>query len=176
MAGEHEALAALRRIAGVAPAVAGADHVDVRRVCGRAGLRRFVAAMFGDRPAWLHWLYRLRGILARLLGLRHGTTAAPSVMRPGDVPMTPGGTLGFFTVLAAKPDAYWAAEASDRHLRAVLVVLAAPGPDGRTVYDVVTVVVYKHWTGPVYFNLIRPLHHLVVWRMAKRAACGCDAP
>lgn len=176
MACEREALAALRRIAGVAPAVAEVDHVDVHRVCGRAGLRRFVAAMFGDRPAWLRGLYRLRGLLARLLGLRQAVPAAPGVMQPEDVPMTPGGKLGFFTVLAAEPDAYWAAEAADRHLRAVLAVLAAPGPDGRTVYDVVTVVVYRHWTGPVYFNLIRPFHHLVVWRMAKRAACGRNAP
>ena len=34
-------------------------------------------------------------------------------------------------------------------------------------YYVVTAVNYKHWTGPVYFNLIRPFHHLVVSRMAK---------
>ncbi|WP_300156927.1 DUF2867 domain-containing protein [Solidesulfovibrio sp.] len=176
MAGEREALAALQRIAAVAGVVADADHVDVHRVRGQAGLRQFVAAMFGDRPTWLRALYRLRGLLARLLGLRHGAAAGPESMKPEDVPMTPGGKLGFFTVLAAEPDAYWAAGATDRHLRAVLAVLAVPEPDGRVVYDVVTVVVYKHWTGPVYFNLIRPFHHLVVWRMAKRAARGRNIP
>ncbi|MCP4630164.1 MAG: DUF2867 domain-containing protein [bacterium] len=31
-------------------------------------------------------------------------------------------------------------------------------------FYVITVVHYKHWTGPVYFNLIRPFHHLVVSR------------
>ena len=30
-----------------------------------------------------------------------------------------------------------------------------------------TVVHYKHWTGPVYFNVIRPFHHLVVRQMAR---------
>ncbi|MCP5103876.1 MAG: DUF2867 domain-containing protein, partial [bacterium] len=34
---------------------------------------------------------------------------------------------------------------------------------------VVTIVHYKHWTGPVYFNLIRPFHHLVIRRMMKAA-------
>jgi len=31
---------------------------------------------------------------------------------------------------------------------------------------VVTVVRYHAWNGPVYFNMIRPFHHLVVGRMA----------
>ncbi|UCD31297.1 MAG: DUF2867 domain-containing protein [Desulfobacterales bacterium] len=34
-------------------------------------------------------------------------------------------------------------------------------------FYVMTTVFYKHWTGQVYFNLIRPFHHLVVARMAK---------
>jgi hypothetical protein len=34
-------------------------------------------------------------------------------------------------------------------------------------FYVFTTVYYKHWTGPVYFNLIRPLHHLAVPRMAR---------
>ncbi len=34
-------------------------------------------------------------------------------------------------------------------------------------FYVITTVFYKHWTGPVYFNYIRPFHHLVVSQMAK---------
>jgi len=26
---------------------------------------------------------------------------------------------------------------------------------------------YKNWAGPAYFNLIRPFHHLRVWRMTR---------
>jgi hypothetical protein len=37
-------------------------------------------------------------------------------------------------------------------------------------YYIVTIVHYLHWTGPVYFNLIRPFHHLVVARMARAGA------
>jgi hypothetical protein len=38
---------------------------------------------------------------------------------------------------------------------------------GMLSYYPITIVFYKHWTGPVYFNLIRPFHHLVVARMAR---------
>jgi hypothetical protein len=37
-------------------------------------------------------------------------------------------------------------------------------------FHVVTIVHYRRWTGPVYFNVIRPFHHLVVYQMAKSAA------
>ena len=34
----------------------------------------------------------------------------------------------------------------------------------------VPIVDYRHWTGPVYFNVIRPFHHLVVAAMLRSAA------
>jgi len=42
--------------------------------------------------------------------------------------------------------------------------------NGLIRYYIVTIVHYLHWTGPVYFNLIRPFHHLVVARMARAGA------
>ena len=39
-------------------------------------------------------------------------------------------------------------------------------------FYIMTVVHYKHWTGPVYFNMIRPFHHLVVRRMALAGLKG----
>lgn len=171
MGGEGAALEALRAIDGLAPVIGRVDHVDVRRVRGRVSLRRFVCGLFGRRPAWLKGLYRLRRVLAWLLGLRQ-TTGFADDLRPETVPMGPGQRLAFFTVLAAEEDRYWTAFAADRHLHAVLAVLASPLPGGDTAFDVVTVVSYRHWTGPVYFNLVRPFHHLVLWRMANRAAHG----
>jgi hypothetical protein len=32
---------------------------------------------------------------------------------------------------------------------------------------VLTIVHYHHWTGPLYFNAIRPFHHLVVGSMVN---------
>jgi hypothetical protein len=45
--------------------------------------------------------------------------------------------------------------------------VAEPVANGLIRYYIVTIVHYLHWTGPVYFNLIRPFHHLVVARMAR---------
>jgi hypothetical protein len=39
-------------------------------------------------------------------------------------------------------------------------------------FHVVTIVHYNNLAGPVYFNVIRPFHHLVVKQMARRGAHG----
>ena len=58
------------------------------------------------------------------------------------------------------------ASATDTHLTAYLGVVAEPiPPDNR--FHVITIVHYQRWTGPVYFNVIRPFHHLVVSKMVK---------
>jgi hypothetical protein len=42
----------------------------------------------------------------------------------------------------------------------------------RLLERVVTIVHYKHWTGRLYFNVIRPVHHFVVSGMARAGARG----
>jgi hypothetical protein len=42
-------------------------------------------------------------------------------------------------------------------------------PDGRKRYHLLTVVKFRHWTGPVYFNVIRPFHHIIVKAMLTDA-------
>lgn len=170
---EQEAVVrALRAIAGMEAVLAGADHVDVKTVSGRCSLRRFLAGLFGYRPGWLTGLYRVRGVVARLMGLDHPADIAPERIVPEAIPMRRGEALRFLTVTEAAEDRYWIAEAADRHLRAWLCVLVNPLADGGKRFDVVTVVRYLHWTGPVYFNLIRPFHHLVVARMARAGVKG----
>jgi hypothetical protein len=166
---KSEALRTLEAIDGMAGAGARADHVDVVCARGDVTLREFVAAMFGRSPAWLRGLYRLRAGLAFCLGLRHQDEPRGQGMRPEDVPMTPGATLRFFTVVAASEDRHWVAVAEDSHLRAWIGVLVTRLPKGGNRFDVVTVVEYRNWVGPVYFNLIRPFHYLVVWRLARSA-------
>ncbi|MFU2207986.1 DUF2867 domain-containing protein [Solidesulfovibrio sp. C21] len=172
MNARDEALAKLVRLGALSAANGRKpDHVDIHRVRGAVGLRPFVAGLMGRRPGWLRLLYRVRAVLARLLGLQQAKQP-PTDVRAEDVPMTPGDRLSVFTVVAADADSHWVAEGADKHLRAVLAVLVTPEQDGRNRFDVVTVVEYLHWTGPVYFNLIRPFHHLVVWRLARTAAKG----
>ncbi|GAB6037975.1 hypothetical protein JCM15519_25340 [Fundidesulfovibrio butyratiphilus] len=151
------------------PAGCQPNYADQMTVRGRTDLRRFLAGMFSTRPRWMDALFWLRGLLARLFALNH-EFAPTKRLDPLDVPMTPGQTLRFFTVVRARENAHWIALAEDRHLAAFLGVLTTPESDGQTRFDVVTVVCYRHWTGPAYFTLVRPFHRLVVTAMARAGA------
>jgi hypothetical protein len=149
-----------------------ADHVDVKTVEGDVNLRQFVAAMISYQPAWMTFLYRLRGFFVLLLGMKQDAIPRAALMRPEDVPMTHGSKAHFFTVSRAEEDRYWLAEIKDQHLDAALGVMVETLESGRTRFKVITIVRYNNWAGPVYFNIIRPFHHLVVGSMARAGARG----
>jgi len=156
-----------QRLEQLLPEARDADYLDVKTATGRCDLRRFLAGMFSYAPAWVTLLYRLRRVLARVLGLRHADLAEGPVLRPEDVPMAPGGSLKFLTVRAAQEDDFWIGEAGDKHLTGWIVVLVEPLPDGLRRFHAYTVVRFRHWTGPVYFTLIRPFHHLIALGMVR---------
>ncbi|MCP3058422.1 DUF6463 family protein [Myxococcus sp. K38C18041901] len=150
--------------------VDGADHVDVKTVESEVSLREFIAGLMSYQPAWMTALYRVRGGFVRLLGMRQLTVPRPTRLRAQDVPMRRGGAAAFFTVRHAEEERVWVAGAEDSHLDAVLAVTVEPGQELPRRFHVVTVVRYRNWAGPVYFNVIRPFHHLVVGAMARAAA------
>ena len=78
-----------------------------------------------------------------------------------------GKRAAFFTVCMAEEGRYWFAYNSDKHLKGTLGVVVEPLADQHKRFHVVTIVHYHNWTGPVYFQVIRPFHHLVVTRMAQ---------
>lgn len=157
----------VRRLPQIAELLAGADHVDVKTERSHVGLREFVAAMMAYEPAWVRFLFRIRKHLVTLIGLRQdGMPTAPR-WKAADVPMLPGQRASFFRVCKAVEDVVWAAEVEERHLRAQLCVVTEGA-----LYRVVTIVHCKHWTGRLYFNLIRPFHHFVVRGMAQAGARG----
>jgi hypothetical protein len=158
------------RIPELAPLLADADHVDVKAVEGRVTLREFLAGLAGYQPGWVTALFGVRRGFVRLLGLRQDGTPHAARLRPAQVPMQVGAKFGFFTVCLAGEDRYWAAAVDEKHLHAVLAVVAEPRGGGIHRFYVVTIVHYHHWTGPVYFNVIRPFHHLVVGGMARAGA------
>jgi len=87
-----------------------------------------------------------------------------------DISFTPGEQVTFFIVRRAREGNFWISETpDDKHLRAYFGVVQEPSSHSLNRFYVITTVFYKHWTGLVYFNLIRPFHHLVVSQMAK---CG----
>jgi hypothetical protein len=152
----------------------GADFTDIKTIKSRNDLRTFIAAMLSYYPWWIVMLYRIRTLVVHLLGLvKHEKPEELPNLKPEQIPFIPGEEATFFIVRMAQENLYWFAETPpDKHLRAYFGVVAEPLANELKRYYIVTIVHYLHWTGPVYFNLIRPFHHLVVARMARAGACS----
>ncbi|ACL04440.1 conserved hypothetical protein [Desulfatibacillum aliphaticivorans] len=148
------------------------DYVDVKTIENDVDLRTFISRMLSYYPWWIILLYRVREIMVSVLGLvRHEKPEDLPSIKPEDLSFKPGENASFFIVCKAKEDEYWIAESpEDKHLAAFIGVVAEKINQGRTRYHVFTSVKYLHWTGPVYFNLIRPFHHIVVRSMMKAGA------
>jgi hypothetical protein len=145
-----------------------ADFKDVKIFDGQTTLRQFIASMLSYYPWWIVQLYRIRKLLVGLLGLVKYEAPVEFNLQPEDVSFTPGENVTFFTVKSAKEDQFWISETpDDKHLKAYFGVITEPLNNSVNRFHVITTVYYKHWKGPVYFNLIKPFHHLVVSRMAK---------
>ncbi len=143
------------------------DHTDIKTIEGSVSLRHFISGMLSYYPWWLLVLYKIREIIVIILGLtKHEKPEVLPSIKPEDLSFVPGENATFFIVRNAKEDIYWAAETpDDTHLKAYFGVAAEKLSDSRLIFHIFTSVKYVHWTGPVYFNLIRPFHHLVIRRM-----------
>lgn len=161
---------AIRGLACAQPHLAECDHYDHKSIESSLTLREFLAGMLSYQPAWVTALYGVRwGVIRLLGGNQEGLPQAPH-LHPQDVAFTPEAAAGFFTVEAAAEDRYWMVSAKEQHLDAYLVVAADDLGAGRTRFHVGTIVRYNSWAGPVYFNLIRPFHHIVVGAMMRAGA------
>ncbi len=145
------------------------DHFDVKTIEGKTGLRNFISGMLSYYPWWIVALYRIRTFLVNILGLvKHEKPDVLPSIKPEALAFESGKNASFFIVSTAKENTYWVAETpEDKHLKAYFGVVAEALGDRLTKFHVFTSVKYIHWTGPVYFNLIRPFHHLVVFRMMR---------
>ena len=145
------------------------DFADVKVFEGQTTLRQFIASMLSYYPWWIVLLYRIRQLLVGILGLvKHEAPEQLPNLQPEDVSFTPGENVTFFTVRCAREEVFWISETpDDKHLQAFFGVVKETVNDSTSRFYVTTTVFYKHWTGPVYFNLIRPFHHLIVSRMMK---------
>ncbi len=148
------------------------DYCDIKSIEADVSLRTFIAGMLSFHPWWVVALYRIREILVRMLGLvKHEKPEVSPSLRPEEISFTPGENISFFTLRDAKENTYWVSETpEDKHLSAHMGVVAEKVEDRRTKFYVFTTIKFKHWSGPVYFNIIRPFHHLVVSKMMKAGA------
>ncbi len=151
----------------IAPILAAADHIDVKTIESTVSMRQFIAGLMSYQPKWVTFLYGVRMVFVRFLGMRQSGVPRQRTMQPHEVPMVVGKNAAFFKVRAAQEDQYWFAGITESHLTAHLGVVVEPLSGNNKRFHVVTVVHYHKWTGPVYFNIIRPFHHLVVRGMTK---------
>lgn len=141
----------------------GADHIDINSGQGKTSLRAFVAALLSYQPNWMRFLWSVRSRLLRLLG--QGESVIPERERYSEatIPVVPGEHAAFFEVKSSDGEAHWVAVGEESHLGAAIAVVVEPLDDsGLKRFQVMTVVRYRNWAGPLYFALIRPFHYLVV--------------
>lgn len=157
----------IRTLNAVQPYLQQVDHYDCKTIEGDVTLRQFLAGAFNYYPAWIKALYRIRAVFVRLLGMRQDEMPGSMELWAEDVPFVRGEYATFFKVEDAAENQYWIASASDSHLKAYLAVAVEPLENGNNRFHLATIVQYNNWAGPIYFNVIRPFHHIVVRAMMR---------
>ncbi len=146
------------------------DHYDHKTIEGEVSLREFLAGMLSYYPSWIKTLYAIRWVFVRLLGMKQEGIPEALGLQPDDILFEPGGDATIFTVECAQEGQFWMAGASEQHLSAYLVVAVEPLSNSASRFHVGTIVHYNNWAGPIYFNVIRPFHHVVVRAMMQAGA------
>ncbi|WP_147819562.1 DUF2867 domain-containing protein [Salidesulfovibrio onnuriiensis] len=149
--------------------MAGADHVDSHDIEGDLPFKRQLVRAMNWAPAWVKFLYKVRKVVARVMGLEHDDAYGYQRFDEASFPMRPGEMAGPFEVVAAREDSFWMARAEDRHLAGYICMAVEELGQGRRKYHCTTIVCFRNWLGPVYFNLIRPFHHLIVRGMLRES-------
>ncbi|MFD3781761.1 DUF2867 domain-containing protein [Streptomyces sp. NPDC058612] len=146
--------------------VQAADHIDQVHARAAMSLRECVSVVMSWRPWWLKALLLARRALAQMLRINHPVDTATDDLLPDRLSFINGDKIAFFTVTAADEEEFVVLTAADTHLTVHLVVnreRTGPGPEN--TFRFLTVVHYHRWTGPLYFNLIRPFHRLIMRRL-----------
>ncbi|WP_291327897.1 DUF2867 domain-containing protein [Desulfovibrio sp. UCD-KL4C] len=167
----HNSLENLSSIPVLHELINGADYVDSKSFVSKCSMNDFLVRMLTYQPAWLGLLYRVRGVVAKIMGLKHDVASHKNA-KTEDFDFEAGGKVDFFTSVDYKSDQYWIGKASDKHLCGYIGVVSEHLKSGNIRYHMFTVVNFCHWTGPLYFNLIRPFHHIVMHCMGKYAVKG----
>ncbi|NDV26489.1 DUF2867 domain-containing protein [Desulfovibrio sp. JC010] len=165
----NESKAILNSIPQIHKISTSADHVYSHVFDSRRDMDDFLVRLMSYKPGWLVFLYKVRGVLARIMRLKHDEFVNHG-LEVSDYDFNPGGQVDFFNSVDFEAERFWIGEAEDKHLIGYIGVVSEIAENGLYNYHVFTIVRYRHWTGPIYFNLIRPFSHLVVYFMGKYAA------
>ena len=164
---KNQSKAVWEQVPAIAQLTADANHIDVKKFEGEVDLRTFLAQTLSYYPWWIRTLYQVRWVFVRVLGMKQEGVPQHAKLKPEDIPMTPGTTASIFEVKAAEEDHYYVSGATESHLTAHLAVVQEPINETFNRFYVITIVHYHRWTGPIYFNVIRPFHHLVLNQMGN---------
>ncbi|MEL6150816.1 MAG: DUF2867 domain-containing protein [Chloroflexota bacterium] len=160
----------LHTVEALRPYLDAPDHFDVKTIESDVSLREFLAGFLSFYPWWIRGLYGVRAVFVRVLGMKQENLPQLPNLSPEEIDFSVGGDGTIFVVKAAQEHAYWVAGATDKHLTANVLIALEPLTDGRNRFHVGTTVYYHAWSGPVYFNVIRPFHHMVVRSMMHAGA------
>lgn len=166
-------IADFERIAWLKGYMDGADYIDIEVGEGEATLREFVAGFLTYEPGWMRVLWKIRVWLLQLLGQGKSDVSKVKQYTPESVPIKPGEKAAFLEVVASDGEQYWVGVCEESHLGAALGVIAQPveGSPSLKRFQLITVVRYANWAGPIYFNIIKPFHHLVAKAALKSILC-----
>ncbi|GAA3139741.1 hypothetical protein JOF29_000357 [Kribbella aluminosa] len=141
------------------------DEIDVKTARGDVTLREFTAGALGYSPLWVKGLFAARMAVAAVLRLE--TTGVPESrrLRPETVSFTPGEKDAFFTVMRGEEDHYLLLRVTDNHLIGYLAIIT--DDERPATFKVVTLVKFLRPAGRLYYNLVRPFHHVIVLGMCR---------
>ena len=126
------------------------------------------ARVFLLTPRWFVSLMVLRNLLVSAFGLKTGLGGAP--LEPArEVRFELGARDCYFTLIDRTDEELVMGE-GDKHLDFRVSTKKKYSPEGVTVFELTTVVWYNNWLGPIYFNVVKPFHRLLIRRMVERAA------
>lgn len=139
-----------------------AHHIDTHKIQSNRSVAAFVASFLSYRPAWVNALYHARPILMHVLGAKPESFPYQGLIRARDIEFEAGSKVWFFTVRDGQPDRRIVLRASNALLIAYMVIERTADTGGEPVFSVTTMVRYRNRIGRIYFNIIRPFHHMVV--------------
>ena len=140
------------------------DYFEAKSVASSLTLPEVLANIFNYRPRWVQFLFVLRRMPASILQLKQVRWKQSPALKPEDISFQRGASETKFIVTHGDRNRYWVSRApADRHLEAKIAVILSSAEGEKKTYKLITWVKYLHWTGKLYFNLIRPFHHMIVF-------------
>ena len=122
-------------------------------------------AVFGHAPRWAKSLMKLRGVVARALGLKHVTGSNFPLVQSTSYQV--GQRVGLFSVRSVEPGELIVGD-DDKHLDFRISIYRSSA-NGIEVVTVSTAVEIHNKIGRLYMLVVKPFHRLMARSMVQRA-------